>query len=159
MPFVLFGTVSQCCDATSILDGIILHSSVNLKMQYWPLLADSDQNPKAFDPLCALSVSGVWTEWSHSPVFVPGKKVALCCARNAARQCACGRPWLGDNDRRSSSETGCSTSGPQPANVSSSSKSPHLRQKHLSTRQRNTDWRRCFDIKLTVMKRILALFW
>ena len=27
MSFVLFGTVSQCCDATSILDGIILFNA------------------------------------------------------------------------------------------------------------------------------------
>ena len=100
--------------------------------------------PKHFFRCVSLSVSGVWAECSHSPVFVRGKKVALCRGWNAVRQCACGRPWLDEpaptssavraqaarcvlagwaQTGRASSETGCRTIGPQPAYALSSWKS------------------------------------
>ena len=100
--------------------------------------------PKHFFRCVSLSVSGVWADCSHSPVFVRGKKVALCRGWNAVRQCACGRPWLDEpaptssavraqaarcvlagwaQTGRASSETGCRTIGPQPAYALSSWKS------------------------------------
>ena len=57
MSFVLFGTVSQCCDATSILDGIICpppwHWAFWIQFQIFNLL--SHGGSFVYSPLAAIT--------------------------------------------------------------------------------------------------------
>ena len=109
---IVWHTCSSSSSGEALLrENVAFVSPHTLEMQYLPLLADFDQNPKAFLSLCALSVSGVWVEWSHSPVFVRAKRW-LCAA--AGMRCgnarAADRGWTNQLRHRPPSEL--NVSGP-----------------------------------------------
>ena len=90
-------------------------------------------------------------------MFVPSKKVALCRAWNAVRQCACGRPWLDEPAPTTSAVSTRPISGPTELKLAELAKLPHhwpstsicLVIIKINTCNKSTDWGQCLDLKPT----------
>ena len=65
MSFVLFGTVSQCCDATSILDGIIFYIHIMPFEFYWNNMESTN------DPTDKMATRNylLFTQYNSPPVL------------------------------------------------------------------------------------------